>query len=79
MPRFVPVWLLVVALAVACTNNPYRPDEATKNVLYETFREDLKHLDPALAYVSNELDVLSQIYEPWCSTTFWNAPTAWCR
>ncbi len=63
MTRFIPVWLLVVALATACTNNPYRPEEAAKNVLYETFREDLKHLDPALAYVSNELDVLSQIYE----------------
>ena len=48
---------------LSCTNNPYRPSDAGKNVLYETFREDLKHLDPALAYVANELDILNQIYE----------------
>ena len=55
--------LLVSCALLSCTNNPYRPSDAGKNVLYETFREDLKHLDPALAYVANELDILNQIYE----------------
>ena len=62
-----PLHVLTLVLAscalFACTNNPYRPSDVGKNVLYETFREDLKHLDPALAYVENEIDILNQIYE----------------
>ena len=76
MSRLLPVCTLVLVLGtgLACTNNPYRPSEAGKNVLYETFREDLKHLDPALAYVSNEIDILSQVYEPLVQYHFLKRP-----
>lgn len=60
---FFPVFFLVSCILFSCTNNPYRASDTGKNVLYETFREDLKHLDPALAYVENEIDILNQIYE----------------
>jgi oligopeptide transport system substrate-binding protein len=56
--------LLVAALLFACTNNPYRPDEAGKNIYYDTFREEPKHLDRARSYSSDEYEFLNQIYEP---------------
>jgi len=58
--------LFVVAFGsfLACTNNPYRPDEANKNIYYDTFTGEPKHLDPARAYSENEYEIMNQIYEP---------------
>jgi oligopeptide transport system substrate-binding protein len=56
--------LLVLGALPACTNNPYRPNEAGQNVYYDTFSEEPKHLDPARAYSSDEYEVMQQIYEP---------------
>ncbi len=56
--------LLLPLLFVACTNNPYRPDEDDKNYFYSTFGEPPKHLDPAVAYSAGEYDFIMQIYEP---------------
>jgi ABC-type transport system substrate-binding protein len=56
--------LLGLCLLTACTNNPYRPDEAGQNIYYDTFGEEPKHLDPARAYSSDEYDLIQQIYEP---------------
>ncbi len=62
--------LLCAAAAVlgACGqapwNNPYRPGQARENVLYKSFSERPKHLDPARAYSSNEYAFIAQIYEP---------------
>src|SRR3989304_4520168 len=62
--------LLFTALALfgACTktpwNNPYRADESDKNILYPSFMERPKHLDPAVSYSANEYDIIAQIYEP---------------
>ena len=61
--RFGVVWVVVLALA-ACTNNPYRPSETGKNIFYDTFAEEPKHLDPARAYSSDEYEFINQIYEP---------------
>jgi ABC-type transport system substrate-binding protein len=59
---------LVIALLAfafsACTNNPYRPDEAGGNIFYDTFSEEPKHLDPARSYSSDEYEFINQIYEP---------------
>ncbi|MFI3189591.1 peptide ABC transporter substrate-binding protein [Crenothrix sp. D3] len=45
-------------------NNPYTEDEGNRTVLYESFAERPKHLDPAVAYSSNEYAIIGQIYEP---------------
>ncbi len=45
-------------------NNPYTEDEGKQTVLYESFSERPKHLDPAVAYSSNEYAFIAQIYEP---------------
>ncbi len=45
-------------------NNPYPREEAAANVLYSSFSERPKHLDPARSYSANEYAFLAQIYEP---------------
>ena len=56
-------WLLS-----ACTdqpwNSPYPASEQDRNILYSSFRERPKHLDPARSYSSNEALFIEQIYEP---------------
>jgi ABC-type transport system substrate-binding protein len=52
------------ALASGQLNNPYPEDEGEQAVLYESFSERPKHMDPAVAYSSNEYAFISQIYEP---------------
>src|SRR5919197_5700132 len=56
----------IVALLVlsACSNNPYRSSEAGRNIYYDTFHEEPKHLDPARAYSADEYLFINQIYEP---------------
>lgn len=60
--------LLVLGLLPGCTdtplNSPYPADEAHQNVLYSSFTERPKHLDPAISYSSNEVVFTGQIYEP---------------
>lgn len=61
--------LAVVALSmlVGCGsewNDPYPAMERGSNRLYTSFSERPKHLDPAIAYSSNEIGFISQIYEP---------------
>ncbi len=59
---------LVLLLLSGCDqgpwNNPYPPSEVQKNILYSSFAERPKHLDPARAYSSNEYAFIGQIYEP---------------
>ncbi len=45
-------------------NNPYPAEDATANILYTSFSERPKHLDPAQSYSSNEIAFTGQIYEP---------------
>ena len=45
-------------------NNPYPEDEGKLSVLYQSFSERPKHLDPAVAYSENEYAFIAQIYEP---------------
>ena len=45
-------------------NDPYPAKEQGSNRLYSSFSERPKHLDPAIAYSSNEIGFISQIYEP---------------
>jgi oligopeptide transport system substrate-binding protein len=59
--------VLFTALLTGCSdapwNNPY-PAEQKGNVLFTSFSERPKHLDPARAYSSDEYAILGQIYEP---------------
>jgi oligopeptide transport system substrate-binding protein len=62
------VLILLAVLLSACVgselNNPYAQEEGGQSVLYESFSERPKHLDPAVAYSSNEYAFIAQIYEP---------------
>jgi len=63
-----PFLMVLFLLGVGCTddplNNPYPAEEKTGNILYSSFSERPKHLDPALSYSSNEIVFTAQIYEP---------------
>ena len=56
--------VLLAALAVAGCNSPYPDAEEGANILYNTFVEEPKHLDPAPAYVADEIEMMSQVLEP---------------
>ncbi len=56
-----------VLLLCACDsqlNNPYSDNDTNQSVLYESFSERPKHLDPVAAYSSNEYAIIGQVYEP---------------
>lgn len=60
--------LAVVLLPAGCGgspwNDPYSPQDDRQAVLYMSFAERPKHLDPAVAYSENEYAFIAQIYEP---------------
>ena len=65
-PVLVLVWLLALAVT-GCDqplNSPYPAAAQYENILYSSFQERPKHLDPARSYSSNEVVFLGQIYEP---------------
>jgi oligopeptide transport system substrate-binding protein len=45
-------------------NNPYPASDRGKNILYSSFAERPKHLDPVQSYSTNESTFTAQIYEP---------------
>ncbi len=45
-------------------NSPHSPGAAAGKTLFSSFSERPKHLDPARAYSSNEIEFIGQIYEP---------------
>ncbi len=61
-------WFLLPWLLAACGpqpwNDPYPPSLRGQNILYSSFSERPKHLDPVRSYSSNEYVFLGQIYEP---------------
>ncbi len=62
------VLLALLYFMAACDgrpwNNPYSASDDGKNILYAEFSERPKHLDPIRSYVSNEYEIIAQIYEP---------------
>ena len=60
--------LIAVALLAGCSgapwNNPYPAAEDGANILYSSFSERPKHLDPVQSYSANEITFTAQIYEP---------------
>jgi Bacterial extracellular solute-binding proteins, family 5 Middle. len=63
------IWLFVILVLLSgCDqhvwNDPYPARERGANIMYSSFEERPKHLDPAQSYSSNETEIISQIYEP---------------
>ncbi len=62
------LFFLLFSLLSACNltelNNPYVEKDGSLNILYSSFSERPKHLDPAISYSSNEYLFIAQIYEP---------------
>ncbi|HHT00438.1 MAG TPA: peptide ABC transporter substrate-binding protein [Thiomicrospira sp.] len=45
-------------------NQPYSKEQVQSPILFSSFSESPKHLDPVVSYSSNEWAILSQVYEP---------------
>jgi oligopeptide transport system substrate-binding protein len=56
--------LFLTACDVSQLNNPYPEDQNGQSILYQSFDERPKHLDPAVSYSENEYAFIAQIYEP---------------
>ncbi|MGH8648691.1 MAG: ABC transporter substrate-binding protein, partial [Burkholderiales bacterium] len=60
--------LVAAALAAGCSgapwNNPYPAAEDGANILYTSFSERPKHLDPVQSYSENEYVLIANIYQP---------------
>ncbi len=55
-------------------NNPHPEDLVGTRTLFSSFSERPKHLDPARAYSSNEIEFIGQIYEPPLQYSFLKRP-----
>lgn len=56
--------LLLSSCDVGVWNSPYSPNQSLGKVMYSSFSERPKHLDPVRSYSSNEYTFIAQIYEP---------------
>jgi ABC-type transport system substrate-binding protein len=60
--------LLAAALLTGCGgepwNNPYPASQSGANILYSSFSERPKHLDPVQSYSENEYAFIANIYQP---------------
>ena len=60
--------LPAVALLAGCSgsewNNPYPASDSGRNILYSSFTERPKHLDPVQSYSENEYAFIANIYQP---------------
>ena len=60
-------FLMMVFVLMGCQepiNSPHPSGAAADKTLFSSFSERPKHLDPARAYSSNEIEFIGQIYEP---------------
>jgi len=55
-------------------NDPYPAADAGRAILYTTFQERPKHLDPTSSYSENEAAIIAQIYEPLVQYHFLKRP-----
>ncbi len=65
---------LITQISSAAWNNPYPGSDSGKNILYSSFSERPKHLDPIRSYSSNEYAFIGQIYEPPLQYNFLKRP-----
>jgi len=55
--------LALVATLSACTNNPYPDSDDGRKVLYASFSEAPKSLDPAVAYDTVAHEITGQVHD----------------
>jgi oligopeptide transport system substrate-binding protein len=71
-------WLALCAVLPGCGdepwNNPYPPSAREGAILYTTFQERPKHLDPVSSWSENEAQITSQVYEPLVQYHFLHRP-----
>jgi ABC-type transport system substrate-binding protein len=60
----IPILSLLLLTSCDTWNNPYPSSLNGKNILFTSFSERPKHLDPVRSYSSNEYTFIAQIYEP---------------
>ncbi|MCK4842430.1 MAG: ABC transporter substrate-binding protein [Methylococcales bacterium] len=58
------ITVLLTACDISQLNNPYAETKDESSILYSSFSERPKHLDPAVSYSANENVFIGQIYEP---------------
>ncbi|BCX80886.1 oligopeptide transport system substrate-binding protein [Methylomarinovum caldicuralii] len=58
------LWIIAALGCQGPLNDPYPARERRANIFYTSFSERPKHLDPAVAYSSDEYRLIAQIYEP---------------
>lgn len=56
--------LLMAGCGDSVWNNPYQAADASANILYSSFSERPKHLDPVQSYSENEYAFIGNIYQP---------------
>jgi ABC-type transport system substrate-binding protein len=62
--RIILIFLLFLAGCGEIWNDPYPDAERTANILYASFAERPKHLDPVQSYTEDEARFTQQVYEP---------------
>jgi ABC-type transport system substrate-binding protein len=65
--RYLLLTLSVMSLTacdISQLNDPYPKTDRGQSILYSSFSERPKHLDPAVSYSSDEYGFIAQIYEP---------------
>jgi len=50
-------------LGLACTNNPYPDADTERKILYRSFREAPRTLDPAVAYTTSSHAITGNVYD----------------
>ena len=60
-------WIVAVgavsALVSGCTNNPYSEADDQRKILYTSYREAPRTLDPAVAYTTSSHAITGEVYE----------------
>jgi oligopeptide transport system substrate-binding protein len=72
--------MVLATLLAACGeepwNDPYPPSAREASILYTTFQERPKHLDPVSSWSENEAQITAQVYEPLVQYHFLERPYA---
>jgi peptide/nickel transport system substrate-binding protein len=55
--------LLGCSLALSCSNNPYPAEDSSKKIIYSSFAEAPRTLDPATAYTTSAHVVTGSVYD----------------
>ena len=57
------VCTVAIALCTSCGNNPYPDSDATAKIVYSSFGNPPRTLDPQVSYSANDQRVLAHVYE----------------